>query len=92
MRKSYEIIFQDEYNNLILVGHYKKLKDCYKDVNPYLSTYTLMDEEYNDTGETVELGKNVELQEVPGTYGPVFDKIIDVPEGSIGIRGFVLYE
>jgi len=31
------------------------------------------------------------LKEYPGTFGPVFDRMIDVEEGYLQIRGFVRY-
>ena len=44
--KIYQIIFQDEYNNLYLIGFYKNLKDSIRDINEELDSYgAVIDEE-----------------------------------------------
>ena len=85
--KKYEVVFVDEYNNWYLVGFYDTLEEAEKDVNDYLLQYK--DEETNKPlmfGDDTALGR---LVEYPSTCGNCFDKIIDVPEGCIEVRGFI---
>lgn len=73
--KKYQVIFQDEYNNLFEVGFYDKLEDSIKDVNEYLEPY----EEHID-----------ELEEYASTFGYAFDKEIYTKQDfSVMIRGFI---
>lgn len=73
--KKYQVIFQDEYNNLYEVGFYDDLKDSIKDVNDYLEPY----EEHID-----------ELEEYVSTFGMAFDREITTKDDfSVMIRGFV---
>ena len=59
--KLYEVIFQDEWNNLSLVGWYKDLNDAVEDVNKYLDVY-------GDGNYKIE-----SLIEYPSTFGGAFD-------------------
>lgn len=84
--KKYEVVFVDEYNNWYLVGFFDSLEDAKPLVNSHLSMYQ------DENGQTIALGvgETPDLAERPGTLGPVFDVIIDVPEGHVQVRGFVL--
>ena len=73
--KKYQVIFQDEYNNLIEVGFYDKLEDSIEDVNGYLEPYE----------ERIE-----ELEEYVSTFGMAFDREIYTKQDvSVMIRGFI---
>lgn len=72
--KVYQVIMQDEYNNLYLLGFYKALKDALKDVNDWLSMYQISIEE---------------IEEYASTFSSCFDKELEVDEGVVYIRGFV---
>lgn len=37
--KLYEVIIQDEWDNLTLLGFYKNLDDSIDDINSFLTTY-----------------------------------------------------
>ena len=76
--KKYQVIFQDEYNNLFEVGIYDNLDDAIKDVNGYLT------EDYNK----LEKG---DLFEYSNTFGPTFDKeIVNKDEtAAVYVRGFI---
>ena len=90
--KYYQVIFVDEYNNLYEVGNFASLKDAEPEVNFQLNLYIYVDEDGNSTGEAPEFGegKNLgPLVEYPSTFGPAFDRVIDVEEGCIQVRGFV---
>ena len=39
MKKLYQVIFQDEYNNLSEIGWYESLDDSIEDVNDQISIY-----------------------------------------------------
>lgn len=39
--KIYQVIMQDEYNNLYFLGFYKKLEDAIPDINDWLSIYNI---------------------------------------------------
>lgn len=78
--KIYEIIMQDESNNLYLLGFYRDLKDAVEDINEWLSTY---DFELEDD----------DLKEYPSTFNMCFD--LDLGNFSeelcgVYIRGFIL--
>ena len=83
--KIYQIIFQDEYNNLYLIGFYKNLKDSIRDINEELDSYgAVIDEE--------------DLKLYPSSFSECFDLSIknmdryenndEIPD--IYVRGFVL--
>lgn len=82
MDKIYQVIYQDEYDNLILLGFYKSLEDAIPDINSEL-------EEFN-----VSITKD-DLKEYAGTLGNrfdldismLFDEADDLP--FVKIRGFV---
>ena len=83
--KIYQIIFQDEYNNLYLIGFYKNLKDSIRDINEELDSYgAVIDEE--------------DLKLYPSSFSECFDLSIknmdryenndEIPD--IYVRGYVL--
>ena len=82
--KIYQVIFQDEYNNLYLIGFYKNLKDSIQDINEELDSYGAVIEEED-------------LKLYPSTFSECFDLSIrdigryedndDIPD--IYVRGFV---
>ena len=82
----YEVVMQDEYDNLYLLGFYVSLDDSIDDINEFLSVY-------EDDG-AIPLKKG-DLAEYASTFGTCFDREIewenekDCP-GSIMIRGFIL--
>ena len=82
----YEIMMQDEYNNLYLLGFYESLDDAIEDINDFISAY------YEDGAIPIKKG---DLAEYASTFGSCFDREIewknedDCP-GSIMIRGFIL--
>ena len=85
--KKYEVVFVDEYNNWYFVGFFDTLEEAEPELNTYLREYT--DEE---TGEPLELSDTSSLgrlTEYPSSFDYCFDRIIDVPEGCIQIRGFI---
>lgn len=74
LTKTYQIIIQDEFDNLYHIGFYKKLEDGLEDINYFLKAYeTQIDE----------------LKEYSGTFGMCFDKNIEIEDGGIMIRGFI---
>lgn len=81
--KIYEVIFQDEWNNLYLIGYFKTLDDAIEPLNEQLKQYN------------VKLKKG-DLVEYPSTFGYCFDK--DLSElfenndevSNLQIRGFIL--
>lgn len=83
--KIYEILFEDEYNNLYQLGYYKSLDSAISDINSELSTYN------------IKL-KEGDLKEYASTFGSCFDANIGYLTGapedsetySISIRGFIL--
>ena len=76
MIKKYEVIIQDEWNNLYQIGFYDRLEDAIPEINEFLSVYE------------VEI---TELIEYPSTFGMCFDTEIETKdENTIMIRGFVL--
>lgn len=82
----YEIIVQDEYDNLYLLGFYESLDESIEDINGFLGAY-------DDEG-VVPLKKG-DLAEYASTFGSCFDREVewenedDCP-GTIMIRGFIL--
>lgn len=72
--KKYQVIFQDEWNNLYEVGFYDNLNDSIDDINDYLKTYN---------------AKIEELQEYISTFSKSFDTEIDTESGVVMIRGFI---
>lgn len=82
----YQIVMQDEYDNLYLLGFYESLDDAIEDINDFISAY------YEDGAIPL---KNGDLAEYASTFGSCFDREIewknedDCP-GSIMIRGFIL--
>ncbi len=91
----YQIMFQDEYNNLYLVGFYNDLSEAERDVNEEIKNY-LLDAESYDNDDTLSMecrfGSDTvlgELREYPGTFGMCIDKEIYVEDGAIYVRGFV---
>lgn len=74
--KIYQIIMQDEYNNLYHIGFYKELKKALPDINEWLKIYNVS----IDTLETY-----------PSTFNEVFDREIETEDETIVyIRGFIL--
>lgn len=72
----YEVIIQDEWNNLYQMGFYNALEDAIPDVNDFLKSYNVQIDE---------------LKEYPSTFGMCFDREVETPdENIIMIRGFIL--
>ena len=82
----YEVMMQDEYDNLYLLGFYGSLGDAIEDINDFISVY--------DEDGAIPLKKE-DLAEYASTFGTCFDREIewknedDCP-GSVMIRGFIL--
>lgn len=82
MIKKYQVILQDEYNNLYMVGFFDELDDSIEEINKYLDIYE------------VQLKKG-DLKIHTNTYGKGFDtELSDLFEGNekvegIMIRGFI---
>ena len=82
----YEVMMQDEYDNLYLLGFYESLDDALEDINDFISVY--------DEDGAIPLKKG-DLAEYASTFGLCFDREIewknedDCP-GSVMIRGFTL--
>ena len=76
----YQIIFQDEYNNLYEIGWYGDLNTAIPDVNQFLKGYN------------VQL-KEGAIEEYAGTFGSCFDlnlcDLFEDLEECVMIRGFV---
>lgn len=73
--KRYQIIMQDEYDNLYHIGFYNDLMDGIDDVNNWLQVY----------GVSIE-----DINEYASTFSTCFDKEIETEDGTIVmIRGFV---
>jgi len=80
MKKVYQIIMEDEYNNLFLLGFYRQLKDAVADINSWLSTYE-------------NVPPLTELKEYVSTFDTCFDVEIYDNEGEstgVMVRGFIL--
>lgn len=82
----YEVMMQDEYDNLYLLGLYESLDDAIEDINGFIGMY--------DDDGAIPLEKG-DLAEYASTLGTCFDREIeweneeDCP-GAIMIRGFIL--
>lgn len=82
----YEVMMQDEYNDLYLLGFYESLDDAIEDINGFISVY--------DEDGAIPIKKG-DLAEYASTFGSCFDREIewkneDNCPGSIMIRGFIL--
>ena len=82
----YQIVMQDEYDNLYLLGFYESLDDSIEDINGFIGAY--------DDDGAIPLEKG-DLAEYASTFGTCFDREIeweneeDCP-GTIMVRGFIL--
>lgn len=82
----YEVMMQDEYDNLYLLGFYESLDDALEDINGFIGAY--------DDDGAIPLEKG-DLAEYASTFGTCFDREVeweneeDCP-GTIMIRGFIL--
>ena len=82
----YEVMMQDEYDNLYLLGFYESLDDALEDINDFIGAY--------DDDGAIPLEKG-DLAEYASTFGTCFDREIeweneeDCP-GTIMVRGFIL--
>ena len=82
----YEVMMQDEYDNLYLLGFYESLDDALEDINGFIGAY--------DDDGAIPLEKG-DLAEYASTFGTCFDREIeweneeDCP-GTIMVRGFIL--
>ena len=73
--KKYQVIFQDEYNNLYHLGFYDKLEESLEDINNQLKVYNLHLDE---------------IKERAGSFGRRFDVELITEDGEcIMIRGFI---
>lgn len=73
--KVYQVIIQDEWNNLYHLGFYADLKDSIEDINSWLESYNV---------------KIDDLQEYAGSFDTCFDKEIEVDDSYVYVRGFIL--
>jgi hypothetical protein len=74
--KKYEVLIQDEWNNLYQMGFYNTLDGALPDVNEFLEVY--------DT-------KLESISERASTFGPCFDTEVITPNDDIIlVRGFIL--
>lgn len=90
--KYYQVIFVDEYNNFYELGYYAHLEDAEPDVNNYLESYILPEEDDVDPGAVPCFGENENLGhlvEYAGTFDYCFDRTICVEEGVVQVRGFI---
>ena len=80
--KLYQVIVQDEWNNLTELGYYKDLRDAVPEVNSFLEVYG------------VQITED-DLVEYPSTFSMVFDLNLGdlFPDNdevyAISIRGFI---
>lgn len=73
--KKYQVIIQDEWNNLYHIGFYDNLNDAIPDVNDFLEVYDI---------------KIDNLAERASTFGPCFDIDLETQnEEIIMVRGFI---
>ena len=85
MNKRYEVIIQDEWNNLYRLGEYNELKDSIDDINGFLEVYNIQI-------------KAEDLKEYSSTFGETFDLDVGMMYenrddlSGIMIRGFILYD
>ena len=70
----YQVIMQDEWDNLYHLGFFKNLKDAIPEVNSWLSTYN------------IEID---ELTEYPSTFNMCFDRELEAEDVYVRIRGFI---
>lgn len=78
MGKVYQVIMQDEYDNLYLLGFYRELKDSIVDINDFLSVYGVKISADN-------------LKEYAGTFDECFDLSLgDLFEGSEEVQGLMI--
>lgn len=83
----YQVIIQDEWNNLHHLGFYNELKDSIQDINDFIDAYNL------------QLTPDM-LTTYPGTFGLVFDHnlgdlfqdLADDTAQGVYIRGFIFNE
>lgn len=90
--KKYQVVFVDEYDNWFLIGFFNDLDEALPGVNGHLALYEA-DPDEGDKPQKVWLGEGSpfgELAERPGSFSSVFDVNVDVPEGCVQVRGFVL--
>ncbi len=78
--KLYQVIIQDEYNNLFNMGFYKELKESIKDINNFLESYD------------INISEDL-LKEYPSSFNSCFDldlsTIYEDEIEPIMIRGFI---
>lgn len=79
---AYQVMMQDEYDNLYLLGLYASLDDAIPDVNGFIEAY--------DGAKPLAPG---DLMEYAGTFGPCFDREVEWEDedecpGRIMVRGF----
>lgn len=73
--KKYQVIIQDEWNNLYHIGFYDILNDAIPDINDFLKVY---DVEIED------------LKEYASTFGSCFDTEVETKDETIiMVRGFI---
>ena len=88
--KKYQVVFVDEYNNWYLIGFFNDLREAEPGLNEMLRDYVGYDDDGNKCefqfGDDTVLGH---LVEYPGTFSPVFDRILDADVGCIQVRGFI---
>lgn len=81
---AYQVMMQDEYDNLYLLGLYASLDDAIPDVNGFIEGY--------DGAKPLAPG---ELSEYAGTFGSCFDREVEWEDpdecpGCVMVRGFAL--
>lgn len=81
---AYQVMMQDEYDNLYLLGLYASLDDAIPDVNGFIEGY--------DGAKPFGPG---DLAEYAGTFGPCFDREVEWDDedecpGCVMVRGFAL--
>lgn len=83
MNKIYEVIMQDEYNNLYQLGFYKNLKDAVPDINDWLTAYdvSIKEDDLNEYVSTFSSAFDLDI-------GMLFEDNDDV--SGVMVRGFVL--
>jgi len=83
--KKYEIIMQDEWNNLYRLGIYNELKDSIQDINDWLDVYDFQIKEDDLKAYTSTFGEAIDLD-----IGMLCEERDDLL--GLMVRGFVLYE
>lgn len=81
---AYQVMMQDEYDNLYLLGLYASLDDAIPDVNGFIEGY--------DGAKPLAPG---ELSEYASTFGACFDREVEWEDedecpGCVMVRGFAL--